>query len=242
MINYALKKRDFVNNKQEKTYVAVVKPGVKVSTQMVCNKIAERINQSPHVVRLIIEELKEILAKEIADGNSVNIEGLGAFKPSIKGLYNPEDRIPAEDLSINTSLRVSPILVKKINDLAHPQRATTVVDAPTITRISDNTTDSEDEVVPNEQGQYVVMVEGVLPRSVTAVTEVIPLDAEGNLGEPLAPTAYQSTFLRDHFNQENRLMIVFSKATTSPGNYLICYTNKDTSSQGRITLNDQTSK
>ncbi len=236
MIEYTLKKRDFLGKKKEKTYVASVTPTANVSTQALYNQVGERAHVSPHMVRMIVEELKEVLAKEIAEGNSVNIEGLGSFKPSIKGIFNPEDRIPAEDLSVNTSLRVSPKLIKKINDLAHPQRATTAVDAPTITRVSDNTTDIEDEVAPNAKDQYVVMVEGVLPISESSTTEIIPLDTEGNPGAPLDPTTYQSANLRNHFNQENHLLIVLPTATTPPGDYLIRYTNRGYASSRRLRL------
>ncbi len=226
MIQYTLTKRDFLGKKAEKTYVASVTPVANVSTEALYDQVAARAHVSPHMVRMVIEELKEVLAKEIAEGNGVNIEGLGAFKPSIKGIFNPEERIAADDITINTSLRVSQKLIKKINALAHPQRATTAVDAPTITRVSDNTTGSEDEVIANDQGQYVVMVEGVLPKSTSSKTEVIALDAQGNPGKILDPTTYQSTCLRDHFNQENRLLLIFPEAITQSGDYLICYVNK----------------
>ena len=98
------------NNKMSKAYGKwYARP--KVTRTMGLDEVARRIQKNVSVktsdVRGVLEELADVLTDALADGYRVKIDGIGAFKPSLKckGELTPEDVTAA---SITTKMVFQP--------------------------------------------------------------------------------------------------------------------------------------
>lgn len=102
-------------NRQTGKHARVLPQGTK-NTEFLCNVISECSSFSSADVKGILEALTYWMGFYLAEGNSIELNGLGHFSPTLKSkMYIDEKGKPQLDVQIDTvSYRCSPCLKKEI--------------------------------------------------------------------------------------------------------------------------------
>ena len=119
-IRYRLQSHTLKNgNAASRKLYATVVPNRKVTQADLCRRL-ERENgkYSAAEYSMIIDQVAEVLADELHQGNCVNLPQLGHFANSLSGAFDPEKNADARQHAVRVSLRVARILQDRVNENA----------------------------------------------------------------------------------------------------------------------------